>query len=190
MADAAPSLTVHELTVTLLDVSPPVWRRVRVPSPLSLSVLHAVIQIAMGWEDIHLHEWRIGEVTYGPPDEQSWGESIGDESSVILTEVGPPDSAFSYFYDLGDGWEHLIEVNAVTPYDASVPPLFCLAGDRACPPEDSGGPVGYEHVLDALSDPGDAEHEDTVAWLGDRFHPEDLDLAVINNRLENLWRAV
>ncbi|MDQ6783533.1 MAG: plasmid pRiA4b ORF-3 family protein [Actinomycetota bacterium] len=190
MADVAPSLTVHEVTVTLLDVSPPVWRRLRVPSPISLSVLHAVIQIAMGWEDIHLHEWRVGDLTYGPPEEKSWGESIGDESSVNLAEVGPLDSAFSYFYDLSDGWEHLVEVNAVTPYDASAPPLLCMAGDRAGPPEDSGGPEGYEHVLDALKDPADAEHDDTVAWLGDRFDPEEVDLPSVNNRLEALWRAV
>jgi hypothetical protein len=190
MADTMPSLTVHELTVTLLDVAPRVWRRLRVPSPVSLSVLHAVLQITMGWEDRHLHEWRMGDSTYGPPEEESWGESIGDEASVTLAEVGPADSAFSYFYDLGDGWEHLVEVNSVAPYDASVPPLFCLAGDRACPPEDSGGPIGYEHVLDALSDPADPEHDDTVAWLGDRFDPDELDLASINNRLEALWRAV
>lgn len=190
MADVAAQLTVHEVTVTLLDVSPPVWRRLRVPSLLSLAVVHAVIQIAMGWEDIHLHEWQADGVTYGPPEEKSWGESIGDESSVTLAEVGRPDAAFSYFYDLGDGWEHLVEVNSVKPYDASLPPLACLGGDRACPPEDSGGPEGYEHVLDALRDPGDAEHADTVAWLGDHFDPDELDLVSINNRLELLWRAV
>ncbi|MDQ2725229.1 MAG: plasmid pRiA4b ORF-3 family protein, partial [Actinomycetota bacterium] len=67
---------------------------------------------------------------------------------------------------------------------------WCVAGDRACPPEDSGGPEGYEHVLDALSDTSDAEHDDTVAWLGDHFDPDDVDLQSINARLETLWRAV
>ncbi len=190
MSDVAPSLTVHELKVTLLDVGPPVWRHLRVPSPLTLAVLHAVVQIAMGWEDIHLHEWRVGDVTYGPPDERSWGELLADESSVTVTEVGPLDAAFGYFYDLGDGWEHLVEVLSVQPYDATVSPLTCLAGDRACPPEDSGGPEGYEHVLDALSDPADAEHADIVAWLGDHFDPDNVDLVSINHRLEALWREV
>lgn len=190
MTDNSPSLTVHELTVTLLDVNPPVWRRLRVPSPLSLAVLHAVLQIAVGWEDRHLHEWRVGDMTYGPADEQSWGELIADESAVTLADVGPPDAAFSYFYDLGDGWEHLVEVESVTPYDASVQPLVLLGGGRACPPEDAGGPEGYEHLIDALTDPDDAEHADVVAWLGDHFDPAELDVAAVNRRLEELWRQV
>jgi hypothetical protein len=188
--DRQAALTVHELTVTLLDVSPPVWRRLRVPSPVPLTVVHAVLQIAMGWEDRHLHEWRIGEITYGPPGEESWGEALADESAVTLAEVGPPDAAFSYVYDLGDGWEHLVVVDDVRPYDASQPPLLLLAGDRAAPPEDCGGPVGYEHLLDALADPADAEHEEMVAWLGDHFDPEELDVGAVNRRLELLWREV
>lgn len=188
--DAQTALTVHELTVTLLDVNPPVWRRLRVPSPATLSVLHAVVQVAMGWEDIHLHEWRVDGRSYGPPEEESWGDELGDESVATLADVAPADSAFSYFYDLGDGWEHLVEVEAVRPYDASVPPVACTAGDRACPPEDSGGPEGYEHLVDALSDPDDADHVEVLAWLGDRFDPEDLDLTVVNQRLEALWRMV
>lgn len=185
-----PALTVHELTVTLLDVSPPVWRKVRVPSPVPLTVAHAVIQIAMGWEDRHFHEWRVGDLTYGPPEEESWGEALADESAVTLADVGPPDAAFTYVYDLSEGWEHLIEVDAVTPYNASEPPLLLVAGDRAAPPEDSGGPIGYEHVLDALADPADPEHDEVVAWLGDHFDPEELDVAMVNRRLEALWREV
>jgi hypothetical protein len=184
------SLTVHEMRVTLLDVTPPVWRQIRVPSALPLSTVHAVIQIAFGWEDRHLHEWRVGETIYGLSDEDSWGEDLRDESTALLAAVAPVDSLLRYDYDFGDGWEHLVEVTAVVPYSGQVVPVACLAGARACPPEDCGGPFGYEHLLDALRDPDDAEHEDVVEWLGDHFDPAEFDMASVNNRLDQLWRAM
>jgi hypothetical protein len=188
--ERALSLTVHELQVTLLDVTPPVWRRLRVPSALPLSTVHSVIQLAFGWEDRHLHEWRVGDVTYGLSDEDSWGEELADESSTILAEVAPADSALRYDYDFGDGWEHLVEVLSVEPYNADVPPVACLAGARACPPEDSGGPSGYEHLLDAYRDPDDAEHELVIEELPEGWDPDEFDLARTNAQLEQLWRTI
>lgn len=187
---AGPALTVHELRVTLLDVTPPVWRLLRVPSALPLSTVHGIVQIALGWENRHLHEWRVGGVVYGLPDEDSWGEDLADESAALLADVAPADTVLHYDYDFGDGWEHLVEVVAVVPYSAEVPPVACLAGARACPPEDCGGPIGYEHLLDALADPDDPEHEAVVAELGDRWDPAEFDLAAVNRQLEALWRTI
>lgn len=168
-----------------MDVTPPVWRLLRVPSVLPLSVLHPILQVALGWEDRHLHEWRIGDTYYGPDPEQ---DDVEDESGVILAEVAPPDSMLHYEYDLGDGWEHLIEVVSVEPYDATVPPLAVLDGARAVPPEDSGGPTGYEHLLAALANPSDLDHEDAVVAFGDSLDPEAFDRTLLNRRLEPFWR--
>jgi hypothetical protein len=184
------SLTVHELRVTLLDVSPPIWRLIRVPSALPLSTVHAVVQIAFGWEDRHLHEWRAGDVTYGLSDEDSWGEDLADESTAILGKVAPVDSVLRYDYDFSDGWEHVVEVMAVKPYDANVPPVAVLAGARAGPPEDSGGPSGYEHLVDALRDPDDAEHDEMVELFGDAWDPNHFDAEQVNRQLEHLWRSI
>jgi len=185
-----PRLTVHHLRVTLLDVSPPIWRELRVPSLITLQVLHAVIQIAMGWEDRHLHEWRVGDTTFVADEEEDWGEHATGESTITLADAGPADGSFTYLYDLGDGWEHLVEVLSITAYDPTEVPLACLAGARAGPPEDIGGPPGYEHLLDALSDSADAEHEEVVELYGDGWAPDDLDLDRVDERLEELWRAV
>ena len=115
-------LSVHVLRVTLLDVSPLVWRLVRVPSAITLSALHAVLQLAMGSEDRHLHEWRVGDDVYTLADEEDWGEDVADEAAAVLGEIAGVDSVFRYDYDLGDGWEHLVEVVAVEVYDGTVPP--------------------------------------------------------------------
>lgn len=181
-------LTVHDLKATLLDVTPPVWRRLRVPSAVTLSTLHAILQVAFGWQDAHLHEWRVGGRTYGLADEESWGEELADESSAVLGEVAVADSVLHYDYDFGDGWEHLVEVLSVEPYDPRQPPVLVLDGARAAPPEDSGGPFGYEHLLDALADEADPEHEEMTAWVGEGFDPEGFDLHALNQRLEGLWR--
>ena len=180
--------TVHLLRITLLDVTPPVWRLLRVPSSTPLSVLHPIVQVAMGWEDRHLHEWRFGERTFGSAEEEDWGEELEDESLFELGQLAETDSAFHYDYDLGDGWEHLVEVVSVEPYTASVSPVEVLEGARSAPPEDSGGPSGYEHLIDALTDPADPEHDDVVAWLGDSFDPNDFDIHGVNQRLEFFWR--
>ncbi len=181
-------LSVHELRVTLLDVSPPVWRRLRVPSAITLSALHRVLQVALGWQDAHLHEWRIGERTFGLSDEPSWGEELEDESSAILGDLAPPDSVVHYDYDFGDGWEHLVEVVAVKAFDPGEPPIAVLDGARAAPPEDCGGPSGYEHLLDALADEDDPEHEELIASFGDSFDPGHFDLQAVNRHLEGMWR--
>lgn len=173
------ALTVHRLRVTLLDVSPPVWRILRVPSATPLSLLHTMVQVAMGWEDRHMHEWRVGDDFVGPDE---------GEGSVILGEIAGPDDTLRYYYDLSEGWEHLVEVVAVEPYDGTVPPVAVLAGARAAPPEDCGGPAGYEHLLDALRDPDDAEHDEVFELIGDSFDPEFFDPGVVNRRLEALWR--
>jgi hypothetical protein len=47
--------TIHQIKVTLREVHPPVWRRVHLPSTATLDQLHEVIQVAMGWEQHHLH---------------------------------------------------------------------------------------------------------------------------------------
>jgi hypothetical protein len=181
-----PKLSVHLLKVTLLDVSPPVWRLLRVPSAVRLSVLHAIVQVAVGWEDRHLYEWRVGDTYYGPDDEEE--EDVESDSSVTLAEVAPPDSVLHYTYDLGDGWEHLVEVVAVEPYDGSVPPVAVLDGARAAPPEDCGGPHGYEDLLSALDNPSDLDHEDAVTAFSDSIDPEAFDRGLINRRLEGFWR--
>ncbi|HET9075552.1 MAG TPA: plasmid pRiA4b ORF-3 family protein [Acidimicrobiales bacterium] len=184
---AGSRLTVHLLRITLLDVSPPVWRLVRVPSAVTLAVLHAIVQVSMGWEDRHLHEWRVGDAVYSG-DEEDWGEGAGDESAVLLGDLAPADSVLRYDYDFGDGWEHLVEVVSVEPYDGTVPPVSVIDGARAAPPEDCGGPAGYEHLLDALADPDDPEHEELTELIGDRVDPDYFDRAAVNRRLESFWK--
>ena len=169
----------YQLKVTLSYVEPPVWRRVIVPGVLTLYGLHSVIQIAMGWEDDHLHEFRIKKERYGnDPD------SV-DESTVCVQDVlAKQGSKAEYVYDFGDHWSHEILVEK-TDQSELAPPI-CLAGQGACPPENCGGPPGYADLLDILADPNDDEYEDRLDWVGGQFDPTKFDLAEVNKALKRI----
>jgi hypothetical protein len=77
-----------------------------------------------------------------------------------------------YLYDFGDGWEHTIKVERI---EAAVPgvayPRLIEAVGR-CPPEDIGGPWGYEVFLAVMADPRHERHAELSEWIGlDAFDP-------------------
>jgi hypothetical protein len=61
------STVVYQFKITLTEVEPPIWRRIQVKDG-TLDKLHEHIQLAMGWENSHLHQFRIGGVLYGDPE--------------------------------------------------------------------------------------------------------------------------
>lgn len=88
-----------------------------------------------------------------------------------------------YEYDFGDGWEHLIEVVDVRLPEPGTRYPRCLVGERACPPEDCGGPYSYLELLAALADPKHPEHEELAEWIGGKFDAEAFDLDKVNGML-------
>lgn len=120
---------------------------------------------------------------YGIDDGEGWGDPPVDERRVNLGEVASAGARFVYLYDFGDGWEHRIEVEDVVAHDARSPYPRCVAGRRARPPEDVGGPWGYGEFLRVIGDPDDAERQDMLEWAGGDFDPEACDLLEINAAL-------
>jgi hypothetical protein len=185
MAPRGPT-SVHQLKVTLTGIRPPIWRRLQVSSSINLRRLHDVIQEAMGWTQSHLYQFEIGGVEFGEPDDE-FGMPIRSAKATPLRKIAPdPGVAFSYEYDFGDSWEHRIEVEKVLPPEPGVPYPRCLAGKRACPPEDVGGIFGYEEFLQAIRDPKHPEHDAMLEWVGGAFDPEAFDLRAVTERLAHL----
>ncbi len=176
-----------QLRIELDWVSPSVWRVVVVPETISLPKLHRVIQIAMGWEDGHLHEFAVGNVRYGNPDPE-WNEpgTAIQEKGVSLAKALGRAKQLRYTYDFGDGWEHTIAVEESSGPPDSLSEVRCLAGENACPPEDVGGPPGYERFLQAIADPNHEEHDDMLEWYEGEFDATRFDLASVNKKLKQL----
>ena len=179
------SLSVCQLKITLKYTTPPVWRRVQVTGDITLGDLHYVVQTVMGWEDDHLHAFRVGRIEYAPVEgdravtetgaSDEWEAQVG----AVLPAVG---RKLLYTYDFGDTWNHEIVRERVVAGEEGRRYPVCLAGARACPPEDCGGVYGYENLVAALADPTDPDYEYWRERVGDDYDPEAFDLEAINKR--------
>jgi len=183
-----PKKQVYQFKVTLKDVKPPIWRRIQVPSTYSFWDLHVAIQDAMGWLDCHLHEFRVRDVngqmlSFGIPDDD-FGDDFGDEilpgwKHRISKYLSLAKPVFEYVYDFGDDWRHKVELEAVLPAEREAVYPRCIKGKRACPPEDCGGPWGYQELLQVLADTGQEGYEEMKEWVDSMkegpFDPESFD---------------
>ena len=180
---------IIKLKITLVGSNPPIWRCVET-SDCSLTRLHDIIQVAMGWKDYHLHRFQIGQRRYGIPDpmDRDMGIQVIDERKVKLSEViagAGKRIKFIYEYDFGDGWQHAVELEGIGTVETGARYPRCTDGQRACPPEDVGGVWGYEEFLDAISDPEHERHEELIEW-GGAIDPEQFSRGEVNRELRGL----
>lgn len=176
---------IYQLRIALTEVTPSVWRRVLVPGGYTLDRVHRVIQHAMGWQDLHLHSFEVGGKQYGEPDPV--GElAVRDELDARLDAVVGKGDVFRYTYDFGDWWEHEVTVEDVFAAEPDERYPICVAGGRACPPEDVGGAYGYGELLEALDDPGHLRHDALSGWLGRAHDPDEFDPVFATTLLRRL----
>lgn len=170
----------YTLTVRLLEVDPPVWRRVQVPAAASLDDLHDVIMVAMGWAGYHLHK-------FGPV---RWGQLTGEfgPGAALADCLRRPGDAIGHEYDFGDRWIHQVTLEKVTARPRGQLPR-CAAGARACPPEDSGGPFGYQAALEGLRARKGWKYRMARETLGRGFNPAAFDKGEVNRQLAGLAPA-
>ena len=187
----AKSRALYQLKITLRDIHPPIWRRIQVWEDTTLAQLHTILQIVMGWEDYHLHEFVIGRRLYSvpDPDDDMNERKVVDESHVPLGEVVPRvGTKFAYLYDFGDSWEHDLILEAILLPETTAQYPTCIGGERRTPPEDVGGITGYEEYLAVLADPQHEEHGNMLQWRG-QFDPESFAPDQVNQGLRKKFRS-
>jgi hypothetical protein len=167
-----PNEKIYQLKVTLTGSKPPIWRRILVQSDITLSSLHDILQIAMGWTDSHLHQFEHNGRLFRVPEHDWDFEPVSDERRTRLNLLLCREKDWlRYEYDFGDGWEHRVALEKVLPSDPKIHLPVCVKGKGACPPEDIGGIWGYYAALDALTDPQHPDHRE----YREMFDAEDLD---------------
>ena len=187
-AAASSGTTVVTLKVTLLGIEPSIWRRLEVPSSLTLDRLHEVLVTAMGWVGYHLHAFEIDGRRYGIPDDSFGFDTTLPEEEIVLGDLVSVDvKRFRYEYDFGDGWEHEIVVESLGEPVSGANYPRCTAGERACPPEDCGGIPGFAEFVEAMADPRHPEHEAMRAWYGGEFDPAAFRAEQTSALLHMLW---
>jgi hypothetical protein len=177
---------IYQLHLTLAGVTPPIWRRLQVFEDTTLPQLHRYVHAVMNWEEYHLHEFIVSGRVYADPtvEDDLDPRKIADERRVrlsrILKHVG---AQLEYHYDFGDGWEHDVLLEAILLPEPGAQYPRCIAAARNAPPEDAGGPFGYENYLEALADRTHERHREMLQWRG-RFDPEFCSLDLLNERLQ------
>ena len=193
---------LYQFKITLKDIEPAIWRRIQVPSKYSFWDLHVAIQDAMGWFDCHLHTFRLKKprgrkiLEIGIPLDSDFDDIVilpgWDED---LADYFPePGKIIEYEYDFGDGWQHEILFEGILLKEKNVKYPVCLAGERACPPEDCGSVPGYYRLLEILRNPQHEEYEDMIEWLSGwygKYDPERFEAEMVkfdnpSTRLKNL----
>jgi hypothetical protein len=164
-----------QLKVTLKEIKPAIWRTFVMPNTMTLLDLHRILQEIMGWEHCHLYEFTVGTRPYtqsftSKSNYFGIDDNLENAAEFDLTFLKQKGMKFTYTYDFGDSWVHeIVVINSDYNYSGD-PPVFVLAGERKCPPEDCGGVYGYYEILEALKNP--KEQSEILDWVGD-YDPED-----------------
>lgn len=185
-----------QLKMVLNGTTPEIWRRIEIPGDMTLDVFHLVLQGVMGWQNSHLHEFvqspdHYPFITEFMFEEEGSGFLESDfRVDQVLTAVG---DKLGYHYDFGDSWDHTITVEKILDIAPDQP--RCLAGARACPPEDMGGMWTLETVVPWVEsgfkkqlEPTHIDADDYRHWLGD-WHPAVFDAEVATRDIQIMLRA-
>jgi hypothetical protein len=175
------------IKINIKDIDPPIWRELIIKDDISFQKLHETIQLSFGWTNSHLWQFEIDNriiVSPQDPDFEDEERDISVENSIseLFYVKG---QKISYIYDMGDYWEHEIELKKKLNKNEHPQCPYCVNGKRNCPPEDCGGVPGYEELREVLSDTSHPEYEDRVEWLGEIYDFEYFDLKEINAMLKN-----
>jgi len=188
---------VYQIRVSLVGITPPIWRTIQVPANYTFWDLHVAIQDCMGWYDYHLHEFTVFDFQddslkrLGIPDEDSFDPRpvVAGWEIPIINYFHEDNPATIYEYDFGDSWIHVVQVEALLDKDSKKKYPLCLDGARKSPPEDCGGVGGYYDFLKIISDKKHPEHDSMLEWAGGKFDPEEFDPSkVIFDDPEKRWK--
>ena len=173
----------YQIKLTLEGITPNIWRRFLVKGNITFQKLHEVIQTVMGWGNYHLYAFYVGKEQIGPPNPYDDSEQLNSKK-VRLNEKLSIKQKVGYVYDFGDNWDHTLVVEKIVDNkeDGDVP--ICLAGERACPPEDCGSIPGYYELMKLKKNKKHREYkEKIVEWLGEDFDFELFDIDEVNKQL-------
>jgi hypothetical protein len=130
---------VYRFHIALRDVSPKIWRRVKLTAGSSLADLQRVIQTCLGWSDEYQHRFCIRNHYLGAcrPGGLLF---FGDPEEMILSQFAfRLHERFTYEYNFLDAWLFDIRFEVEHAFDPKRHYPRCVAGARRAPLEDSGG---------------------------------------------------
>lgn len=160
-----------ELMITLdLEVYKAV-RRIIVPADIEFRRLHKVLQSVFNWKNCHLYDFTIFDDNDGVAvarlvlfeEDLEYDENATLIKERTLSEFFPEHKHMIYIYDLGDNWEHEIQlVRVIEEHDKESPYLLEARGQT--PPEDVGGIGGFMSFHEIMLNPSHPEYGEMKEW--------------------------
>ena len=178
---------IATIRIELRHTNPVIWRKVDVPTSVTLKVLHDIVQAVMGWFDYHLWEFTIDKRRYGPPMDDDWESTPRIEATKVRLRdiLKPRKTNIDYLYDFGDSWEHRLTVTDIRQGKPAISYPRYIGGIGNAPPEDCGGIPGFYGTLDAIADPNHPNHADAKEWF-DEYDPNVIDVLPIKSALSRI----
>ena len=127
-AGASSGEEVLQLRAVLRSISPLIWRRLLLRGDTSVARLHQILQVAFGWQDMHLHRFEIRGREYGV--QQKGGiffDTDAHEARIGQLKLWRLER-FTYEYDFGELWVHDLRIEATLPLDPKRMHPVCIAG--------------------------------------------------------------
>jgi len=141
--------TVVRLRIVLLEIVPPVWRRLEIPAQWTLRQLHGALRCAMGWSEGDAHRFRVGDALYGNTSEAT---PARDSRWITLGDVAAKGAkSFRYEIVSGESWEHEVLIESWEEGRGVRANAVCLGGERVWPPESADGPDAWVDGVDFLA---------------------------------------
>jgi hypothetical protein len=188
----------YQVRIALQHVRPIVRRRITVPGDLNFAQFAVILICAMGWQGYHEYAFRLEDRGITLTRGSEGGRFIdamfshlalhGDEKEAHrekIDRVFTEGYSFWFDYDFGDGWEHGVKIEKVMDGEQKSAMVTQFEGN--CPPEDVGGPGGYEDFLRIINDKDDPEYEKMTEWGESQWYG-DYDIGFVNAYLEALAR--
>jgi hypothetical protein len=171
--------SIYHFEVQLINATIPVWRIIEVDRKTTLQELGAIILVAMGWQSSHLFEFSIFGKVYTCFDYDDGFDDLRGDTPVELAHSVKLDQLelrvgdfFTFTYDLGDNWEHLITLKGVGEKSNALWGYpICSAGSMNCPPEDLGGVAVYNALVEFILHKKPIPMNPDIGNLYKKFNP-------------------
>ncbi|WP_419960016.1 IS1096 element passenger TnpR family protein [Psychrobacillus sp. BM2] len=184
----------YKLKLIFEDIAPTIWRSVILPAGATFNRLHETIQYVTNFqsemEPYHYFAVEIDDLFITNNDnilEEYKGKRflnklVKQSNRIKIDNYIENNEHFTYSYDFGDDWKIRVELEGIVDdYYFGYPTL--LDGQGMAPPEDVGGPPGYEEFLKMYNDPTHPDYLSTYRWAESQsFLP--LDIADVNDSLK------
>lgn len=127
--------SVYTLRISLQGIEPEIWRTCQLAGYSSFGELHEIIQIVMGWNNVHPFRFLVKDKVLfdNPSVNEIDGRQTVDSDDLNLDEILVAGDDFLYEYKNLE-WKHRITVTAVAQ-DTEIAEPICTGGAYHCPPD-------------------------------------------------------